>query len=192
MAEAPPCGQSLIGHELRLPLGHRFCILESARDKEEATPEEPAEPVESPTPEKLLTLVSVLWLANSAAGATIAIREDLPGEFAGMSTWHDPAADFFKGSGTALSLGLPMMAAQAIFTLLSTRGGKVGTVGVAGMTLLGTGGTIGVLGEPIVYRALSPRTFDPAKAGTLSAAIVLSPLMAVLGTRRLLAPRARS
>ena len=35
--------------------------------------------------------VCVLWLLNSAIGARVAIREDLPGEFAGMTRWHDPA-----------------------------------------------------------------------------------------------------
>lgn len=158
------------------PTGHEFRILESSRD----------------TDDRLLPMVSVLRLLNSALGASIAVREDLPGEFAGMTRWYDASSDFFKGAGTALSPGLPMMAAQAIFTVLSTRDGKAGTVGVAGMTALGAGATVGVLGEPITYRALSPGTFDTAKAGIISAAIVLSPLMAVLGTRRLLALRGRS
>ena len=146
----------------------------------------------APESERLLPLVSVLWLLNSAIGAAIAIRENLPAEFAGMSRWHDPSGDFFRGSGTALSPGLPMMAALAVFTLLSQRGGRAGTVGVVGMTMLGAGATIGVLGEPITYRALSPRTFDPVKAGIVSAAVVLSPLMTVLGARRLLALRGKN
>jgi hypothetical protein len=148
---------------------------------------EPAEPEEEPyRPEGLLTLVSVLWLLNSALGAAMAIREDLPAEFASMTRWRDPSSDFFRGSGTALSPGLPMIAAQAIFTLLSTCGGRTGTAGVAGMTVLGAGGTIGVLGEPITYRALSPGTFDPAKAAVAATAASLSALMALLGARRLL------
>ncbi len=106
-----------------------------------------------------------------------------------MTRWHDPSADFFRGPGTALSPGLPMMAALAIFTILSTRGGKAGTVGVAGMTALGAGGTIGVLGEPITYKALSPTTFDPVIAPIVSAAVVLSPLIAAHGVRRLSALR---
>lgn len=158
----------------------------------QAAPAESAEPVEVSDSDRLLTLVCTLWLANSAIGAAIAIREDLPGEWGGMTRWHDPSADFFRGTGTALSAGLPMMVAQAIFTVLSTRGGRAGTVGAAGTTALGAAGTVGVLGEPIVYRVLSPATFDPAKAGTLSAAIILSPLMAVLGARRLSALNRRS
>ncbi len=135
------------------------------------------------------SMVCVLWLLNSAIGARVAIREDLPGEFAGMTRWHDPSADFFRGGGTALSPGLPMMAVQAVFTVLSTRGGRAGKVGAAGLAVLGAGGTVGVLGEPITYRVLSPRTFDLAKAPIVLAAIVLSALMTILGTGRLHALR---
>jgi quercetin dioxygenase-like cupin family protein len=153
---------------------------------------EPAEPEEKRyRPEELLTLISVLWLLNSALGATVAIRESLPAEFAGMTRWRDPSSAFFKGSGTALSPGLPMMFMLTLFTALSTRGGKAGTVGVAGITALGAGGTIGVLGEPITYRSLAPKTFDPAKAAIASVATVLSALMALLGARRLLGSRRR-
>ena len=85
------------------------------------------------------SMVCMLWLLNSAIGARVAIREDLPGEFAGMTRWHDPSADFFRGGGTALSPGLPMMAAQAVFTVMSTRGGRAGKVGAAGLAALGAG-----------------------------------------------------
>jgi hypothetical protein len=136
-----------------------------------------------------LSMVSGLWLLNAAIGARVAIREDLPGEFAGMTRWHDPSADFFKGAGTALSPGLPMLAAQAVFAALSARGGRSGKIGAAGLAVLGAGGTVGVLGEPITYRVLSPRTFDPAKAPIVSAAIALSALMTVLGAAELRAAR---
>ena len=137
-----------------------------------------------------LLMVSVLWLLNSAIGARLAIREDLPAEWvAGLYVGRDASADFFKGGGTALSPGLPMMIAQALFAVLSTRGGRAGIAGAAGLTVLGAGGTVGVLAETITYRVLSPRTFDPVKAGIVSAAAVFSPLMAVLGVRRLSALR---
>jgi len=58
-------------------------------------------------------------------------------------------------------------------------------VGSAGLTLLGAGGTVGMLAETITYRVLSPKTFDPVKAGIGLAAIVLAPLMTILGWRRL-------
>jgi hypothetical protein len=133
-----------------------------------------------------LSIVSVLWLLNSAIGARVAIREDLPAEWvAGLYVGRDTSAEFFKGGGTALSPGLPMMAAQALFTVLSTPGGRAGKAGAAGLTVLGAGGTVGVLAETITYRVLSPRTFDSAKVPIVSAAIILSALMTVLGASRL-------
>jgi hypothetical protein len=137
-----------------------------------------------------LSMVSVLWLLNSAIGARVAIREDLPAEWiAGLYVGRDASAEFFKGGGTALSPGLPMMIAQALFAVLSACGGRVGKVGAAGLTVLGAGGTVGVSAETITYKVLSPRTFDLVKTPIVSAAIALSALMSILGARRLRALR---
>jgi len=136
----------------------------------------------------VLALVSLLWLLNSAIGARVAVREGLPAEWVtGVYVGQDASAEFFKG--TALSPGLPMMVTQALLAVLSTRGGRSGMAGAAGLTVLGVGGTIGMLAETMTYRVLSPKTFDPAKAAIVSAAIVLSPLMAILGGRQLRALR---
>ena len=133
-----------------------------------------------------LSMICVLWLLNSAIGARVAIQEGLPGEWvADLYVGRDASAEFFKGGGTALSPGLPMMVTQAVLAALSTRGGRAGKSGALGLTLLGAGGTVGVLAETITYRVLSPKTFDAAKAPIVSAAVVLSPLMAILGARRL-------
>ena len=143
--------------------------------KERAIPERPS----------TLPVICVLWLMNSAIGARLAVKEGLPAEWvADFYVGRDASAEFFKGGGTALSPGLPMMVAQAILAALSIRGGKVGKSGALGLTLLGAGGTIGVLAETITYRVLSPKTFDAAKAPVVLSAVVLSPLMAVLGARR--------
>jgi hypothetical protein len=56
--------------------------------------------------------------------------------------------------------------------------------GSAGLTLLGVGGTLGVLVETITYRVLSPKTFNYHKATIVLAAIVLAPLMSILSWRR--------
>jgi hypothetical protein len=133
-----------------------------------------------------LSVTCVLWLLNSAIGARVAVKEGLPAEWvADLYVGRDASAEFFKGSGTALSPGLPMMVAQALFTVLSARGGKAGKSGAVGLTLLGVGGTIGVLAETITYRALSPNAFDAVKAPIVLSALVFNPLMAVLGVRRL-------
>jgi hypothetical protein len=89
-------------------------------------------------------MVSVLWLLNSAIGARLAIREDLPAEWvADLYVGRDALVGFFKGGGTALSPGLPMMVAQALFAVLSTRGVRAGNAGAAGLTVLGAGGLWG-------------------------------------------------
>jgi hypothetical protein len=137
-------------------------------------------------PNRLLW-VSATYLLAAIVGAATAIREDLPGEFAGRTSGHTASADFFRGTGTALSPGLAMLLAQSICTVLSTREGRAGTIGVAGLTLLGAAATVGMVGEPIAYRVLSPRGFDPPKAALVSALIVLPLSMGVLGTKRLLA-----
>ena len=87
-----------------------------------------------------LSVICVLWFLNSAIGARVAIKEGLPAEWvAGLYAGRDATPEFFKGGGTALSPGLPMMVVQALLTVLSTRGGKVGKSGAVGLTLLGAG-----------------------------------------------------
>jgi len=153
----------------------------------------PAEPREmTPDSDKLLSWVCVVWLLNALTGAAVAIRKDLPGELiGGVYTGRDASAEFFKGTGTALSPGLTHIAMQAVFAVLSTRGGRAGMAGAAGLTVVGAGATAGALGEKITYRVFSSRTFDPVKAAIMSAGIILSLLMTVLGARRLLVLRGR-
>jgi hypothetical protein len=158
-----------------------------------ATLPKPAEPREIPLgPDKLLSWVCALWLLNALTGAAVAIREDLPGELiAGVFTGRDASAEFFKGPGTALSPGLVHIATQALFAVLSTRGGRAGMAGAAGLVAVGTSAAAGALGEKITYRVLSPKAFDPAKVAMVSTGIALSSLMTVLGARRLLVLRGR-
>jgi hypothetical protein len=157
-----------------------------------ALPEPPGTREVPPRFDKLLSWVCALWLLNALTGAAVAIREDLPGELiAGVFTGRDASAQFFKGPGTALSPGLAHIAAQGLFAVLSTRGGRVGVAGAAGLTVVGAGATAGALGGKITYRVFSPRTFDPIKAAIVSAGIALSLLITALGARRLFDLRAR-
>ena len=133
-----------------------------------------------------LPWVSALYLLSAALGAGVAIRKGMPGEFLGRRSGRSASGDFFRGTGTALSPGLVMLVVQLVLTVLSTWGGKVGTAGTAGLTALGAGAIVGMLGEPVAYRAFSPKTFDPAKAALASLLVVLPVLTTVLGARRLL------
>jgi hypothetical protein len=172
---------------------------EGARGEEKAMSEEhdaftepgSSEPMGEPLePDRLLSSVCGLWLLNSAIGARVAVKEGLPAEWVGgLYVGRDASAEFFKGTGTALSPGLPMMVAQALLAVLSTRGGRAGTIGAAGLVVLGAGGTIGMLAETITYRVLAPKTFDPPKAAIGLAAIILAPSMTILSWKRLRALR---
>ena len=139
----------------------------------------------------LLPWISALYLLTAAIGAAVAIREDLPGEFAGRASGRAASTDFLKGTGTALSPGLAMLFAQLVLTVMSTRDGRVGTGGAAGLTVMGAGATIGMLGEPMAYRVLSPKHSNPPKAALVSALVVLPSLMCVLGMKQLLATRSQ-
>ena len=142
-----------------------------------ASPEpEPAEPMKVPYgSDKLLSWVSVLWLLNAATRAAVAIREDLPGELiAGLFIGRDASAEFFRGPSTALSPGLPHIAAEMVFAVLCTCSGRAGMAGAAGLSVLGVGSTVGALGEKITYKVLSPKTLDPTKAAIVLAGIILS------------------
>lgn len=162
-----------------------------SEEQDTFTEAEPSEPFEEPPgPDKLLSLVCVLWLLNSAIGARVAVKDGLPAEWVGgLYAGRDASAEFFRGTGTALSPGLPMMVAQALFTVLSTHNGRAGTLGAAALAALGAGGTVGMLAETITYRALSPSTFDPPKAAIGLAAIIFAPSMTILSWRRLRALR---
>ena len=119
-----------------------------------------------------------------------------PGGLAGRAhRWHLHRARRVRGilqrPGHGALPGLVHIAAQALFAVLSTRGGRVGEAGAAGLVVVGAGATAGALGEKITYRVFSSRTFDPVKAAIVSAGITLSLLMTVLGARRLLVLRGR-
>ena len=142
------------------------------------------------SPLRRLILASVLCLANLGIGAAIALREELPAEFEGKRSGKSARDDFLTGSGTALSPPLVMFIVQALWIGLAPRPGRLGTLGVAGLTLNGCLFTVGMLGEPIPLKVLTPRTFDPPKATLAAGNIVLSLLMILSGVTELARRRA--
>ena len=132
-----------------------------------------------------LTILSLAYLLSAGAGAAVAIRAGLPGAFLGRTTGRTAREDFLLGAGTALSPGLTMLAAQAALTLLARRGGRAGAVGAAGLALLSAGATVGLLGEPIVWRVLSRRGFDPPKAALVAIMIALPVALCAASVRAL-------
>jgi hypothetical protein len=93
------------------------------------------------------TTVPLPTLVLSTVGAVVAIADRLPAEFGGPGDPNNVAGEFLS-RGTALSPPLVPMVLQVVFTVLATaRRRWWGTLGVAGLTLLGLLYLIGGLGE---------------------------------------------
>ena len=134
-----------------------------------------------PNIQKSLILASILYLLNAALGTLLAVQANLPAEFLGKD--NKPALeDFLIGNGTALSAPLYLCIILALFILLSFQPHRLGTLGIAGLTILGICFIIGALGEPITYKALNPSTFDLPKALVVVIEIILPLLMLTFGT----------
>lgn len=108
-----------------------------------------------------LTQASYTYIAVAVGAAAVAIIQDRPAGFGGMSTGLPVLQDFLYGLGTALSPPLYWLIAQFLLTRLSLRSGLRGMVGVIALTLFGLLLGIGALGEPVTYEAFNPATFDP-------------------------------
>ena len=132
---------------------------------------------------KGLVLFSFLTLASASVGALFAIMTNLPARFGSLLTGDHVLQDFLTLNGTALSPDLAMLVGQLLLTLCTLRRGRVGMVGVIGLTIYGACVICGQLGEPIIESAFSPATFNGAQASLLVANIIFPLLMVVFGAR---------
>lgn len=132
-----------------------------------------------------LISASILYLFSASTGARIAIDEDIPAAFMGRPSRKTPQEDFVRSTGTALSPGVPMLTAHMLMTALAPLPGRIGAVGAVGLIVLALGEIIGMLGEPITYRVLNPRTIDQPKAIVVACNIVLPLLMVLFGIAEL-------
>jgi hypothetical protein len=129
---------------------------------------------------KGLVLFSALNLVSMSIGATLSIVLHLPARFGGLFSGNDVLQDFLL-IGTALSPDLWLLLGEFVLIGCALRRGRVGMVGVIGLTLMGAVFTVGQLGEPITVRAFSPATFDGAQAILVAVNIASSLLMFVFG-----------
>src|SRR5437016_679714 len=111
------------------------------------------------TPLKRLTIASILYLVWASIATIVAIVQNRPAEFAGMSTGLPVGQDFLIGNGTALSPSLWWMIPHAILTFLAQRRGRWGMVGVLVLTIFGCVEFVGAMGEPITPAVFNPATF---------------------------------
>ena len=131
-----------------------------------------------------LALVSTLGLLNASAGAALALRRGLPASWGGVLRGRDVARDFVGLKGTALSPPLALLVAQALLTGAALRPGRTGARTARGLAMHGALEGAGMLGEPILWRALRPATFDPAPAAIAAGFLALAALMMRLGAGR--------
>lgn len=132
-----------------------------------------------------LRLASAAYMISSGAGAAVAIHENLPSEFGGTEYGGSVRRQFLLLPGTALSPPLGGMLTHAACNVLASRPGKLGKIGVIGLIAHGVFFTVGMLGEPITYKVLNPRTFNLPKATIVVSNIVLPALMIKYGLRAL-------
>jgi hypothetical protein len=130
---------------------------------------------------KGLVLFSACNLVSMSIGAILSIVLHYPARFGGLLSGNDVLQDFLLLNGTALSPDLWLLLGQFVLTGCALRRGRVGMVGVIGLTLLGAVTTLGQLGEPITVRAFSPATFDGAQVSLVAVNIAGSLLMVVFG-----------
>ena len=129
-----------------------------------------------------LMLASVCCLLSASAGTVLAIRRHLPAEFADLMYREDVAKEFFW-MGTALSAPFPLLLGQLVLTGCLVRGGRIGKVGLRGLTMLAGCYTLGQLGEPIVRRVFKVSTFELAPALLVVTNMLSSLMMMVFGIR---------
>jgi len=129
-----------------------------------------------------LILVSILYLFNAALGTMIAVRENLPSVLiTNFSTGKPALEDFLTGNGTALSPPLYLYLVAVLFLILACLPKGLGTVGVAGLTILGMIFLLGEFAEKLTYRVFNPVSFDLSLALVELAAFVLPLLMIAFG-----------
>jgi hypothetical protein len=109
---------------------------------------------------KWLTMASILNLLGNSLGTIVALQQGLAADWGGSLNGQDVLRDFLGFKGTALSAPLSFMVTQLVITLLALRPGRLGKVGVGGLTFIGLFYTLAQMGEPIVLRQFRPGGFD--------------------------------
>jgi hypothetical protein len=130
--------------------------------------------------QKILIVVSLLYLVNASIGTTIAIQDNLPSVTL-FKSGLPALEDFLFGFGTALSPPLFLCIAVVVCIILAFQPERPGNIGITGLVILGVLYTIGAFAETITYRVLNPATFDLPKALVVIVEIVLPLAMIGLG-----------
>jgi len=128
-------------------------------------------------------ITSTVYIANALVGARIAIRDSLPQSPFGIRTGRTPSADFFAGTGTALSPGLPFLAAQAVTSVALTGSASTARTGSRLLGVFGVGYSVGQLAEPVARGAIAHPLSKPSRTAIVVGNVVLPAAMAALAFR---------
>lgn len=122
----------------------------------------------------------VAYLAVSAVGTMIAIRDELPANFANWDLGtSNITRDFLIGAGTALSAPLVLLIALAVLLVLCGRPTNAGRISLVLLIVLAIGFVIGIVGEPVARDALESAGAHLDRTVVVIAAIVLPLMIAV-------------
>jgi len=128
-------------------------------------------------------IVSTVYIANALVGAHMALRDSLPQSPFGIHTGRTPSADFYTGTGTALSPGLPILAAQAATSLALTGSTSTARTGARLLGVFGVGYSVGQLAEPLARGAIAHPTAKPARTAIVLGNVLLPAAMTALAFR---------
>lgn len=99
--------------------------------------------------------LSLAYLGVSAAGTAIAVRDDLPANFANWDLAGDSVTrDFLIGGGTALSAPLAFLVVFAGLLFLCGRSDRVGRIALVVLVVLAVAFVIGMAGEPVTREVI--------------------------------------
>lgn len=132
---------------------------------------------------KWLVIASILNLFGNSLGALISLGQNLAADWGDSLNGQNVLRDFLGLKGTALSAPLSFMLIQLVITLLAMRPGRLGKVGVGGLTFIGLFYALAQIGEPIVLRQFRPGGFDLVQSLVLLLNIASAIAMLVLGIR---------
>jgi len=132
---------------------------------------------------KWLIIASLVNLLGNSLGAVISLGQNMAADWGGSLNGQDVLRDFLGLKGTALSAPLSFMLIQLVIILLVLRPGRLGKVGVGGLTFIALFYALAQIGEPIVLRQFRPGGFDLVQSLVLLLNIASAIAMLVLGIR---------
>lgn len=128
-----------------------------------------------------LVTASITNLLGNSLGTIVALQQNLAADWGGSLNGQNVLQDFLGFKGTALSAPLSFMLVQLVITWLALKPGRLGRIGVGGLTFIGLFYTLAQAGEPILLRQFQPDGFHLFQFAILLVNILSAAAMLVFG-----------